>query len=380
MHIFCTIAGILTILGILLDAFETVVLPRRVQRSFRLTSWFYRRTWIPYRKLASRIPSRARRENFLSYFGPLSLIFLLILWAAGLIFGFALLQYGVGEHLRLSGEPITFGLLVYNSGETFFTLGYGDIVPSSALARALAVVEAGLGFGFLGMVIGYLPTIYSSFSRREIEISLLDARAGSPPSAAELLSRFGNCPQQAVLDQIFKDWERWAAEVLESHLSYPALSFFRSQHNNQSWLGALITILDASALVIAGVDGLRAEQAKITFAMARHAVVDLAQVVNARYNPIAPDRLPEAELNRLREKLAERGVKLREGAAFQEKLDYLRSQYESYAVAIAVNLSITLPPWIHAERQKDNWQAGPWDRAIQARSLAGRVQSVDDHF
>jgi Ion channel len=380
MHTFCTILGVVVILGILLDAFETVVLPRRVQRSFRLTSWFYRRTWIPYRRIASHIPSRARRENFLSYFGPLSLIFLLILWATGLIFGFALLQYGVGEHFRLSGEPMTFGLLVYNSGETFFTLGYGDIVPSSGLARALAVMEAGLGFGFLGMVIGYLPTIYSSFSRREIEISLLDARAGSPPSAAELLSRFGNCPQQLVLDQIFKDWERWAAEVLESHLSYPALSFFRSQHNNQSWLGALITILDAGALVIAGVDGVRNEQAKITFAMARHAVVDLAQVVNARYNPNAADRLPDQELNRLRQKLAERGVKLREGAAFEEKLALLRSQYEPYAVAIALNLSIDLPPWIHPERQKDNWQAGPWDRAIQARSLAGRVQSMDDHF
>ena len=339
MHIFSTIAGILSILGILLDAFETVVLPRRVQRSFRLTSWFYRRTWIPYRAIARRIPSRSRRENFLSYFGPLSLIFLLILWAGGLIFGFALLQYGVGEHFRLSGDPLTFGLLVYHSGETFFTLGYGDIIPSSGLARALSVVEAGLGFGFLGVVIGYLPTIYSSFSRREIEISLLDARAGSPPSAAELLSRFGNCPQQAVLDQIFKDWERWAAEVLESHLSYPALSFFRSQHNNQSWLGALITILDASALVIAGVDGLRNEQAKITFAMARHAMVDLAQVVNARYNPQAGDRLPETQLNRLRQKLAERGVKLGEGAAFQEKLDHLRSQYEPYAGAIALNLS-----------------------------------------
>jgi hypothetical protein len=380
MHIFCTIAGILSILAILLDAFETVVLPRRVQRTFRLTSWFYRRTWIPYRTLANKIPSRARRENFLSYFGPLSLIFLLMLWAAGLILGFALLQYGVGEHFHLGGEPLTFGILVYQSGETFFTLGYGDVVPSTGLARALSVVEAGLGFGFLGVVIGYLPTIYSSFSRREIEISLLDARAGSPPSAAELLSRFGKCPQQGVLDQIFKDWERWAAEVLESHLSYPALSFFRSQHNNQSWLGALITILDASALVIAGVDGLRPEQAKITFAMARHAVVDLAQVVSARYNPNAPDRLPEQELNRLRQQLAERGIKLREGAAFEEKLAQLRSQYESYAVAIALNLSITLPPWIHPERQKDNWQAGPWDRAIQARSLAGRVQSMDDHF
>jgi hypothetical protein len=380
MHIFSAIAGILSILAILLDAFETVVLPRRVRRSFRITSWFYRRTWIPWRKLARRIQSQARRENFLGYFGPLSLIFLLALWATGLIFGFALLQYGAGEHFRLSGEPMTLGLLVYHSGETFFTLGYGDIIPDSGVARALAVCEAGLGFGFLGVVIGYLPTIYSSFSRREIEISLLDARAGSPPTAAELLARFGNCPQQTVLDQIFKDWERWAAEVLESHLSYPALSFFRSQHNNQSWLGALITILDGSALVIAGVDGLRNEQAKITFAMARHAMVDLAQVVNARYNPLPPDRLTPEDLNRLRQSLAARGVKLRDGVEFEEKLSQLRSLYEPYAVAIAVNLSITLPPWIHPEKQKDNWQAGPWDRAIQARSLAGRVQHMDDHF
>ncbi len=380
MHVISTIAGILSILAILLDAFETVVLPRRVRRTFRVSNWFYRRTWIPWRALAQRVENPSRRENFLGYFGPLSLIFLLMLWAAGLIFGFALLQYGAGEHFRVSGEDMTFGLLVYHSGETFFTLGYGDIIPSSSVARALSVIESGLGFGFLGVVIGYLPTIYSSFSRREIEISLLDARAGSPPTATELLARFGNCPQQAVLDQIFRDWERWAAEVLESHLSYPALSFFRSQHNNQSWLGALTTILDGSALVMAGVDGLHDQQAKITFAVARHAVVDLAQVVNARYNPEVPDRLPPAELERLRQTLPERGVKLRDGAEFEEKLARLRSLYESYAAAIALNLSITLPPWIHPEKRKDNWQAGPWDRAIQARGLAARVQHLDDHF
>jgi ion channel len=380
MHVISTIAGILSILAILLDAFETVVLPRRVRRTFRVSSWFYRRTWIPWRKLAGRIQNQSRRENFLGYFGPLSLIFLLVLWATGLIFGFALLQYGAGEHFRLSGDDMTFGLLVYHSGETFFTLGYGDIIPSSGVARALSVIESGLGFGFLGVVIGYLPTIYSSFSRREIEISLLDARAGSPPTATELLARFGNCPQQTVLDQIFKDWERWAAEVLESHLSYPALSFFRSQHNNQSWLGALTTILDGSALVMAGVDGLHDQQAKITFAVARHAMVDLAQVVNADYNPAVADRLPPAELEHLRQTLSERGVKLRDGAEFEEKLSRLRSLYEPYAAAIALNLSITLPPWIHPEKRKDNWQGGPWDRAIQARGLAARVQHLDDHF
>jgi Ion channel len=386
MHIFSIVAGILIVLAVLLDAFETVVLPRRVQRSFRLTSWFYRRTWIPWHRLATHIQGAARRENFLGYFGPLSLIFLLILWAGSLIFGFALLQYGTGGHVRLSGERITFGTLVYHSGETFFTLGYGDIVPDSGVARALAVFESGVGFGFLGVVIGYLPTIYSSFSRREIQISLLDARAGSPPTAAELLIRFGNCPEQEVLDRIFRDWEHWAAEVLESHLSYPALSFFRSQHNNQSWLAALTTILDASALVVAGVDGMHDEQAKITFAMARHAVVDLAQVVNARYDPQASDRLPTEELSRLRERLAENGIKLHEGPEFEGKLAELRAKYEPYAAAIAVNLFFTLPPWMHSEKRKDNWQAGPWDRVIQARGLRvlgakpATIRRTDDHF
>jgi ion channel len=379
MQIAAIIAGIVVIAGILLDAFETVVLPRRVTRTHRLTAWFYRNTWVPWTRAAQRIESAARREAFLGYFGPLSLILLLILWAFGLIFGFALLQYGAGEHLQLSNEPLTFGAVLYHSGETFFTLGYGDITPVSSLARALAVLEAGMGFGFLGVVIGYLPTIYSAFSRREIEISLLDARAGSPPTAAELLIRFGNCPQQAVLDRILKDWEHWAAEVLESHLSYPVLSFFRSQHNNQSWLGALTTILDASALLMTGLDGINDEQARLTFAMARHAVVDLAQVMRAQYDSHAEDRLTPADLNRLRAALGEEDLHLKDGAEPEEKLAQLRSLYEPYAIALARRLFINLPPWIHAEKRKDNWQGGPWDRLIQAQGL-GRVQRMDEHF
>ena len=211
MHLWATIAGLGLIFLILLDAFETIVLPRRVQRSFRLTAWFYRNTWVPWARVAEHIRKPSRRENFLGYFGPLSLIFLLALWAIGLILGFACVQYGLGEHLTLGNEKITFGKLIYHSGETFFTLGYGDITPTNALARALAVMEAGMGFAFLGVVIGYIPVVYSAFSAREIEISLLDARAGSPPSAAEFLSRLGCCPDPAVLDRIFRDWERWCA-------------------------------------------------------------------------------------------------------------------------------------------------------------------------
>src|SRR5258708_7249703 len=155
MKILPVIFGVAIIFVVLLDAFETIVLPRRVTRHFRLTAWFYRNTWVPWMRMARKIQSANRRESFLSYFGPLSVILLLIFWAAGLILGFALLQYGAGEHVKLGNEPITFGILLYHSGETFFTLGYGDIVPSNGPARALAVFEAGMGFGFLGVVIGY---------------------------------------------------------------------------------------------------------------------------------------------------------------------------------------------------------------------------------
>jgi len=379
MHIFAAIVGLLIVLSVLLDAFETVVLPRRVQRSFRLTALFYRITWRPWAKLAGHIKSLSRRETYLSYFGPLSIIFLLVVWAASLIFGFALLQYGLGEHLRLGSEKISFGALLYHSGETFFTLGYGDIVPNSWMARALAVFEAGMGFAFLAVVINYIPIIYSTFADRELEISLLDSRAGSPPTATEMLNRLGCCPDGRVLDEIFRDWERWSASVLASHLSYPVLSFFRSQHSNQSWLGALTVMLDVTSLVIVGVDGIRSEQAKLTFAMARHAAVDLAQVIHAEYNPSPPPRLSTAELEQLRNTLAANGLRLRQDDAGDLKLAKLRSLYEPYVQANAERLLITLPPWVRTEKKKDNWQSGPWDKMIQKKEPAGSLV-LDDHF
>jgi hypothetical protein len=378
--ILAAIAGVLIILSILLDAFETIVLPRKVQRSFRITSWFYRNTWIPWTRVAQHIRASSWRESFLGYFGPLSLIVLLGLWAASLIFGFALVQYGVGEHVRMANEPITFGILLYHSGETFFTLGYGDITPVSPIARALAVIESGMGFAFLGVVVGYLPVVYNAFSSRELEISLLDARAGSPPTAAELLGRLGCCPDPVVLDNIFRDWERWSAELLASHISYPVLSFFRSQHSNQSWLAALTTMLDVTSLVLAGIDGIRTEQAKLTFAMARHAAVDLTQLVNARYDPHALDRLPPEGLAELRAALAAAGMNVRHDEQADQKLLKLRSMYEPYCEALGRRLLMPTPPWVRAETKKDNWQSGPWDRAVQAKGLGEAIRVVDDHF
>jgi len=385
IHISAIVCGGIVIAAVLLDAFETVVLPRRVTRQFKLTAWFYRRTWIPWRSLAGRIKTFSRQQNFLGYFGPLSLILLLEFWAAGLILGFALLQYGIGGHEQLGNEPITFARILYQSGQTFFTLGYGDILPTTAGARVLSVLEAGMGFAFLGVVIGYLPVVYASFSRREIQISMLDARAGSPPTAAELLVRLAGRSEnpaidQIVLDEVLRDWERWSGELLESHISYP------SQHSNQSWLGALQTMLDVTSLIITGIEGIHPGQAKLTFAMARHAAVDLAQVVNARYDPDSPERLTDPDLEKLRETLAAAGLKLRTTDQGRQKLEKLRSMYEPYLHSTAKNLMVSLPPWQHPVKGRDNWEAGPWDRVIQAKGLAVLGQkpvtpwSREDHF
>src|SRR5262249_28485231 len=304
------VLGLAVIFFVLWEAFETIILPRRVTRRFRLTRFFYIYTWRPWSKAAKLLSGR-RRESYLSFYGPLSLILLLVVWAAGLIVGFALIHTGIPSKLS-GGATGDFKTYLYVSGETFFTLGYGDIIATNSLGRALSVIEAGMGFGFLAIVVGYLPVLYQSFSRREVAISLLDARAGSPPTAAELLRRHAHDHGMEALCELLRDWERWSAELMESHLSYPVLAYFRSQHDNQSWIAALTTILDTSALAMVGLEGACKRQAELTFAIARHAVVDLAQVFGAQRRTEEIDRLPAAALARLREHLGGSGLRLRE--------------------------------------------------------------------
>src|SRR5439155_4717510 len=174
------------IVVMLAEAFQAMILPRRVKHVY-LVRLVYQSTWRLWRTLAGLIPSGRRRNGFLSVFGPLLLLAMLALWATGLIIGFALLQWSIGA--GMSGQDHSFPTYLYFSGTTFFTLGYGDLVPTGPVGRALSVFEAGLGFAFLAVTLSYLPVLYQAFSRREITISLLDARAGSPPTAGELLRR-----------------------------------------------------------------------------------------------------------------------------------------------------------------------------------------------
>ena len=297
-----------------------------------------------------------RRETYLSFYGPLSLLLLFAAWAASLIVGFAMVQSGLGTRLSVEGGG-TFVHQLYLSGETFFTLGLGDVAPVSALGRGVMVIEAGMGFGFLALVIGYVPILYQAFSRREVQITMLDARAGSPPSAEELLRGHGEDLDE--LADLLGEWERWSADVLESHLSYPVLSFYRSQHDNQSWLAALTTILDTSALVTIGVEGACQRQAQLTFAMARHTVADLAQVLG-RPPITAVDRLSIGDLARLRASLAAVGVNLHAGAGADEKLAELRGMYEPYVAALAQHLVMPLPSWRAGVTAHENWRTTAW--------------------
>src|SRR5947207_2758424 len=226
--------------------------------------------------------------------------------------------------------------------------------------------------------IGYSPVIYQALSRRDVAISSLAARAGSPRSASELLWRYRGEPGTAALTDLLRDWERWAADVLESHLSYPPLAYFRSQHYNESWLAALTTILDASAFIIVGLEGWCARQAELTFAMARHAVVDLAQVFSTPPRPTA-ERLSSAQLAGLRKRLASDGLGLPARPDFEPRLTELRRMYEPYVEALAHHLAVPLPPWVREAERPDNWQTSAWDRVVKLPAR-GATAAEEDHF
>jgi hypothetical protein len=373
MPVLSLIAGIACLALALLDAFQTVILPRRATGRFRITHLFYAVTWRPWAWLAGRIQNERKRETMLSFYGPLSLVLLIIVWAAALVLGFALIFYGIGSpFIDPLGRPVGLRSDLYVSGTTLFTLGLGDVVPHSYVIRDLVILEAGMGLGFVAMVIGYFPVLYSAFSRREVSISLLDARAGSPPTAAELLRRHGFAGGDDALTLLLEEWERWSAELLESHISYPLLCYFRSQHTHQSWIGALTAILDTCALLIAGVQERPARQAQLTFAMARHALADLSQIFSLKPAKNVSDRLPERQFHALYDQLCESGMRLCRDPQSGDRLNKLREMYEGHAQALGSYLCMELPPWILERKRKDNWLTVAQIRA-EAETSGGTV-------
>jgi hypothetical protein len=375
MSIFVGIVCVLSILIIVWDAFETIILPRRVTRRFRLAAQFYRLTWRPWRALAEHIGSRRPREAFLGYYGPIATPLLLAFWAMGMILAFAGLHWALQTPVKAPEKHPNFGTYLYMSGTDYFTLGLGDVTAADGVGRLLTVLEAGTGFAFLAIIFGYFPVLYQAFSRREVNIALMDARAGSPSSALELLRHYSETSGMDSLQNALREMEHWTGELMESHISYPVLSFFRSQHDNQSWLAAITTILDSCALLIVGVGEVPIRQARLTFAMARHAVVDIAQILNASPRPPAPERLQPEEFARLRAALASTGLELRVGDEAARRLAELRKRYEPYVAALSYRLLLPLPAWAPERPAIHNWETSAWGKD----ALPGPGPAYDDH-
>src|SRR5436190_250151 len=281
-------AGVAIFLIVLWDAFEAIILPRRVTRKFRLARLFYRSTWNVWKFVICLIPKPKTREALLGFYGPLSLLVLVGVWAVGLVLGFGLMQYGAGSAVVMTGNQTAFLTDIYLSGTTFFTLGLGDVIPRSGLSRA--------------------------------------------------------------------------------------------QHDNQSWIASLTAILETCAIVMVGIEGACEKQAELTFAIARHAVVDLSQVFGTAPKPLPHDRLLAQDLRRIRDILAQHGMKLHDGEQADRKLLEFRKMYEPYIFALANYLNQTLPPWIPQKKGKDNWQTTAWAQSAGVIDKEVATVVADDHF
>ena len=368
MRIMAVTFGCVFLTGVLLDAFQTIILPRRPVGRFRITRLFFLATWVPWTWLAGHWPMKRSREQMYSFYGPLSLLLLFFVWAALLAVAYALIYFGMHLPFHDPTYPVTaFERLrscFYVSGTTLFTLGLGDVQPVTNAARMLIVLEAGTGLGFVALVIGYLPVLYTAFSTREIAVALLDARAGSPPAAGELLFRHNFNGGHHALTALLAEWERWCAEMLETHISYPILCYYRSQHDNQSWLAALTAVLDTCALLITTIEGPSTRQAQLTFAIGRHTLVDLGHVFHQereeqrlRIDP--PKRLEDAEYMRLCDVLGKAGFSLCGDLGARDRLTAIRVLYEPHACALANYLKLQLPAWApplsDPIRKRDQW-------------------------
>jgi hypothetical protein len=348
MAVLAGLLGLFLLAAVASDAFEVMLLPRRVRRQIRPVRLFFRTSWAVWSAFANWMKRGRARDAFLSFYGPLSMVLLLSLWAFGLVLSFALLHWSV------RGGMATFWNALYLSGSTFFTLGYGDIVPNNRWDKALAVVESGAGLGYIAATIGYLPVLYQLFSKRETRVIQLDPRAGSPPASATLLCRHSEAEAVAELYSLLRDWEEWSAELVESHLSYPMLSYYRSQHDNQSWLAGLACILDSCAILLTGVKGVKTFQPRMTFAVGRLAAVELCRVFHLRPKSPASDRLPSNEFNLLTQELTDSGLVFSDSDTAEERLRSLRATYEPFLHALSTHLLLSLAEW-RSENEADNW-------------------------
>jgi hypothetical protein len=236
--------GVVLVALTLWDIFQTVVVPRPSPGRLRIARYVVRDSWSLLRRLA-RGRSAHTRDNWFGLFGPATAVLLLGTWIVTLVLGYGLILYAVRDEIVPASD--SFATTVYYAAVSLLTLGYGDIIAVGGIARFVSLIAAATGLGVVALVVTFLFSIYGSYQRRELEVIRLQATAGAPPSAVALLEAFARLEFPDRLPAFFVVWQRWCAEVLDSHVAYPVLAWFRSSHDNLSWISALGAVLDAAA-------------------------------------------------------------------------------------------------------------------------------------
>jgi Ion channel len=339
------IAGGLLVAVVLIDVFLTVVVPRRAPdsgRRLRFSVYLVPGLWQLWRWVGWRMLSAARREAFLGLYGSLIVIVMLATWVAGLVVGYGLLLDALRAQLR--PEPENFSASLYFAGTSLLTLGFGDVVATGGFARLVALVAAATGLGLFALCITLLFTLYGSFQRREVAVVVLESGAGAPPSGVTLLETYAQAGILDDLPQLFRDWQSWAAEVLDSHLAYPILAYFRSSHDNDSWISSLGAVMDASTLVLTTIKDGPKGWAKLSRSVGGHCLEDLVAYFRLPSEPqVGVER---AEFDEARRRLERAGFVLEDADRSWESFARLRQEYAGRVNALALYWATPPAQWI----------------------------------
>ncbi len=287
MEAIAFVLGVFLLVLALWDLFETVVVPRPTPGWFRLGRYIVRGSWRGLRASVNARPGRSH-DTILGLFAPAATVALLGAWLVTLIVGYGLILYALRDELR--PVPPDLGSAIYFAASSVLTLGFGDIVADGAPARIVVVVASVTGLGTVALVVTFLFSLYASYQRREIRVVALQAAAGAPPSAVALLENYAQLGLVGRLPDLFLEWETWAVEVLDSHVAYPLLGFFRSSHDNLSWISALGTVLDAASLVLTTITDVPRGEAKLAKRVGTHLVEDIHNLGFHRGGPTSLDR------------------------------------------------------------------------------------------
>lgn len=345
VNVLAVLAGIAIVALTLSDVFQSVVMPRATGRRFRISFYVWRVSWKLWPGIGWRFygGDADRREEFLAVFAPLMLTLLIGFWAGLLILGFGTLLWGMRD--GISPPHASFGTMLYFAGTSLLTIGFGDVVGRAGAPRLVSVLAALAGLSFLSILTAFLFAIFGSFQQRETFVVTVAARAGSPPSGVNLLAIAGYSRTSEDLSPLMIDAQRWAAAVMESHLAYPMLAFFRSSHDDQSWIGTLGTLLDAATLMMTTIEGARDGQARIFYNVGRHATRDLS-----RYFRVAGTEgavgVERSEFDHACDRLSAAGYALRERDEAWMRFANLRGSYAPHLFELARFFQIPPLQWI----------------------------------